>query len=345
MPKNMPAVESKPKIIVILGPTASGKSDLAVKIAKRFNGEIISADSRQVYKRLNIGSGKITKREMKGIPHYLLDIASPRKTFTVSQYQKLAKAAIKKILKKNKMPIICGGTGFYIDTLIHNYQLPTVPPQPKLRKQLEKKPNKELFQQLKKLDPRRAKNIDRHNKRRLVRALEIILITNKPIPLIGTITRDSANKKPIQSPYQILKIGIKKSPEELKKLIAERLKKRLRQGLIKEVENLHNPPAGGGLSWQRLDNLGLEYRYVSRYLRGLISKKEMIGTLEKEIYRYAKRQMTWFKRPARQQPKPPRPLRLANQGGREAMAGGDPRIHWVKNQKESANLVKKFLRF
>ncbi len=374
MPKNMSMVKSKPKIIVILGPTASGKSDLAVKIAKhlsnksqinsnrsrifknnsreriqeafeRYNvAEVISADSRQVYKGLNIGSGKITKIEMRGIPHHLLDVASPRKIFTVSQYQKLAEAAAKKILKKNKIPIVCGGTGFYIDALIYDYQLPAVPPQPKLRKQLEKKSTGELFKRLKKLDPRRAKNIDCHNKRRLVRALEIILTTNKPVPLINTITRDSVDEKsikpPHKPPYQILKIGIKKSPDELKKLINKRLMKRLKpfnsaqgkQGLIKEVENLHK----NGLSWQRLDDLGLEYRYISYFLRqrALINaektrnhaektkivkelKQRMIEVLEKEIYRYAKRQMTWFKK--------------------------DKKIKWIENQKQAEKSVKEFL--
>ena len=286
------------KIIVVLGPTASGKSDLAVKIAKKIfafgGGEIISADSRQVYRGLDIGSGKITKKEMQGISHYLINVASPKRIFTVSQYQKLAKKALADILKRGKIPIICGGTGLYIDSIIYNTKFPEVTPQPKLRKKLEKVSTEELFKKLQKLDPQRAKNIDYHNRRRLIRALEIIITTGKPVPnILATI---DGNKN---IPYKILKIGIKKSPEELKKLIKKRLLARLRgkNNMIKEVENLHqNPPVGGGLSWQRLDNLGLEYRYVSRYLRGLITKKEMIEILEKEIWRYAKRQMTWFKR-------------------------------------------------
>jgi len=322
------------KIIVILGPNASGKSELAVKLAKKFNGEIISADSRQVYKGLDIGSGKVPRDRpisfekdsseylYRGIPHHLLDVASPKRVFTVAQYQKLAKKALKDILKRGKIPIICGGTGFYIDALIYDYQFPKVPPQPKLRKELEKKTTEELFAQLQKLDPERAKNIDRHNKRRLVRAIEIILITNKPVPLLNNI-RVNPRIYPRQSAYGVLKIGIKKSPEELKKLIKKRLLKRLKMGLIDEVRRLHYQQ---GLSWQRLDDLGLEYRYVSRYLRQQaqinadpeaeparygasptqtdaekkkILKKleqEMIETLNREIYRYAKRQMTWFKR-------------------------------------------------
>jgi len=286
MPKKLSILT---KIIVILGPTASGKSDLAIKLAKKINGEIISADSRQVYKGLDIGSGKITEKEMMDIPHHLLDVASPKRTFTVAQYQKLAKKAIKKILAKNKIPIICGGTGFYINSLLYDYHLPQVPPQPNLRKQLEKKSAEKLFKQLKKLDPRRAKNIDRHNQRRLIRALEIILTTRKPVPSL-TILRGRSSGK--DSGFNFLKIGLKKSPEELKKLIKKRLEKRLKQGLINEVKNLKD----AGLSWQRLDNFGLEYRYVSRYLRGFMNKKEMIDLLLKESWQYAKRQMTWFKK-------------------------------------------------
>lgn len=312
----------KPQILVILGPTASGKSELAVKLAKKFNAEIISADSRQIYKGLDIGSGKVPRDKTKsyklkaksylykGIPHYLLDVASPKRTFTVAQYQKLAKKALQKILKRGKLSIICGGTGFYIDALIYDYHLPKVPPQPKLRKELDKKSNKELFKQLKKLDPQRAKTIDKNNRRRLIRALEIVLITKRPVPVLNTITCDSKI-----SSCEILKIGIKKSAEELKKMIKQRLLKRLRQGLIEEVERLHEQ----GLSWKRLDDLGLEYRYVSRYLRDLITKKEMIEILEKEIYRYAKRQMTWFKK--------------------------DKEIHWTENKREAFRLLRNFCGF
>jgi len=301
------------KLIVILGPTASGKSNLAVKIARKIDGEIISADSRQVYKGLNIGSGKITKKEMRGIPHYLLNVASPKRTFTVTQYQKLAKKTLIDIIKRDKIPIICGGTGLYIDALIYDYQFPQVPPQPKLRKQLEKKSTEKLFEQLKKLDPRRATNIDKNNRRRLIRALEICISTGKPTPSLNDIRVNPLLSfgNPRQS-ASILKIGIKKSPEELKLLIKKRLIKRLNR-IIKEVKNLRHE-----LLWQRLDDLGLEYRYVSRYLRGLINKKEMVESLEKEIYRYAKRQMTWFKK--------------------------DEKIHWIDNDGEARKLTQQFLK-
>ena len=239
-----------PKIIVILGPTASGKSELAVKLAKKFNAEIISADSRQVYKGLKHRLWKNNQKRNEGYPPSSFRCRFAKRTFTVAQYQKLARKALQKILKKGKIPIICGGTGFYIDALIYDYRLPEVPPDKKLRKKLEGLELTELLKILKKIDPERFKTIDRKNKRRLIRAIEIA----------NTIGKTPKLKK--HSSYNVLKVGIKKSPEELKKLIAERLKKRLKQGLIKEIKKLYRQ----GLSWQRLDDLGLEYRYVSRYL-------------------------------------------------------------------------------
>lgn len=293
------------KIIVVLGPTASGKSDLAVKLAQKTNGEVISADSRQVYCGMDIGTGKITKREMRGVKHYLLDIASPKSTFSVSRYQKLGKKAIKEILKRDRVPIICGGTGFYIDALVYGYKLPEVPPNPKLRKSLEKKSTDALFSTLKKLDPRRAKNIDKFNKRRLIRALEIILTTKNPVPALSS----SASIDGSKNQYDVLFIGIKKPQEKLKKLIAKRLKKRLNQGMIKEVENIHK----SGVSWKKLESFGLEYRRVAEYLQNKISYAEMIPLLQKDIEHYAKRQMTWFK--------------------------NNKKIHWIENYKEAEKLI------
>ncbi len=273
--------DGKQKIIVVLGPTASGKSDLAVKIAKKWNGEIISADSRQVYKGLDIGSGKITKKEMRGIPHHLLSVVSPRKTFSAAEYQKMAVKALNKIMAKKKLPIICGGTGFYIDSLVYDMRFPEVPPQPEIRKLLEKKSVEELWRQLEILDPERAKSIDKYNRHRLIRSLEIVISTKAPIPKLEK-----------ESPYDVLKIGIKISDKTRQKLVGNRLEKRLKQGMIKEVENLHKK----GLIWKRLDELGLEYRYTSRYLQGIIGYDEMKKEIYKETLRYIKRQMTWFKK-------------------------------------------------
>jgi len=295
---------NKPKLIVILGPTASGKTDLSIKLAKKFSDEVVSADSRQVYKGMNIGTGKITKKEMRSIPHYLLDIASPKKRFSVSQYQKLALSAIKKIQKKNKIPVLVGGTGFYIQSVVDGIIIPEVKPDWKLRKKLEKETAEELFSELEKLDPRRAKNIDKNNKRRLIRAIEIIIKTKKPIPLL--------EKK--QPPFEALIIGIKKNPEELKILIKKRLLKRLRDGMIAEVKRLHKQ----GVSWKRLEEFGLEYRYIALYLQEKITKQEMIEKIQIESEHYAKRQMTWFKR--------------------------DNRINWIKNFRQAKILTKNFLK-
>lgn len=274
----------KPQILVILGPTASGKSDLAVQIAKKYKGEIISADSRQVYKGLNIGTGKIRKYEMRGIPHYLLDVASPKKRFSVSDYKKLGEIAIDKILKKNKLPIIVGGTGLYVAALLGEMDFPEVPPNLELRVKLEGKSTPELFKILNNLDPRRAREIDKNNPRRLIRAIEIA-------ETLGKIPRlKNRNKKRLK--YNALKIGIKIKKEKLQNKINKRIKKWFKQGLIKEVESLHKR----GLSWKRLDEIGLEYRIVSKYLKKEISKEEMINRMEIETCQYAKRQITWFKK-------------------------------------------------
>ncbi len=291
------------KLIVILGPTASGKSNLAVKLAKNFGGEIVSADSRQVYKGMDIGTGKITKKEMQGISHYLLDVANPKKRFTVSQYRKLALKAIDKIFKKNKVPIICGGTGFYIQAVIDGIIIPQVPPDWGLRKELAKESPNKLFKILKKLDPNRAKNIDKNNPRRLIRAIEILLKTKRPIPVL--------EKNPL--PYPVLMIGIKKSPKELKKLIGKRLKKRLKRGMIQEIKKLRK----SGVSWKRLEEFGLEYRYIALYLQKKINYVEMADLIQKETEHFAKRQITWWK--------------------------SDKRIKWIKKQPEAEKLVRESL--
>jgi tRNA dimethylallyltransferase len=294
------------KLIVVLGPTASGKSNLGVFLAKIVNGEIISADSRQIYKSLDIGSGKISTKEMNGIKHYCLNIANPKKIFTAYNYKQCAQKAIKEIWQKSKIPIIVGGTGFYIDAALGRIKLADVPPNLKLRKKLLNYSHAQLFNLLKKLNPKRTKNIDRNNKVKLIRAIEI---SNRPPQ-----ERTNYRFEKIQDvrPENILWIGIKRSPENLKKRIHNRLLQRL-QGITKEVSTLHKK----GLTWKRFFDLGLEYRYVSLYLRGKLKKDEMIKKLGVEINKYAKRQMTYFKR--------------------------NKEIHWIKNSKKIEVLVKKFL--
>ena len=255
------------KLIVIVGPTASGKSELAVKLAKRFNGEVVSADSRQVYRGMDIGTGKITKKEMRGIPHYLIDVTSPKRRFTVTQYRKLAVLAINKIFKKNKIPILCGGTGFYIQAVIDGIAIPQVKPDWQLRKKLDKKSLKELYQQLLKLDPRRAGSIDKNNPRRLIRALEIVLKTKKTIRAL--------EKNPL--PYPVLMIGVKLSKNELQKRIQKRVNKIIKQGLEKEAKKFPLPIIGYQ-EWSSPNPKDLIIRHTLQY---------------------AKRQMTWFKKDKR----------------------------------------------
>ena len=264
------------KVLVIVGPTASGKSDLAVRLAKKFKGEIISADSRQVYKGLDIGTGKITRAEMKGVPHHLLDVADPKEQFTVSRYKEMAEEERHFIESRNRLPIIVGGTGFYIDALTGKAAFPEVPPNKELREKLLEKSNDTLFKMLEKKDPKRAKTIDPNNKVRLVRALEIIQALGK----VPTIKRVVDNN--------FIFIGLK--PEDLDKRIHDRLIKRF-DGMIREGKVLHKK----GLSYKRMNELGLEYKFIAMHLENKLSKEEMLEKLETAIRQYAKRQMTWFK--------------------------------------------------
>ena len=273
------------KIIVIVGPTASGKSDLSIKLARKFNGEVISADSRQVYRGMDIGTGKVTKKEQKLVPHHLLNIANPKIIFSVSKFKKLAQQKIKDILKRNKLPIIVGGTGQYIDTLIYDLALPEVPPNYKLRAKLEKQSTEQLFARLQKLDPERANNIDRYNPRRLIRALEIVISTGKPVPFWSTNPYSLSPKH-----YNVLWLGL--NPKDLDKRISTRLSARTKQGMIAEIKKLHI----AGVSWKRLYDFGLEYRWIASYLKNEISKIKMEEELLRAINQYSKRQMTWFKR-------------------------------------------------
>jgi tRNA dimethylallyltransferase len=271
----------KQKVIVIVGPTASGKSAYAVKLAKKIGGEVISADSRQVYKGLDIGTGKITKKEMQGVPHHLLDVVSPKKVFTAQQFTEAGRTAIDDILKRGKTPIICGGTGFYIDALLGRVPLPNVPPNPKLRAQLEKKSVEKLYKMLQELDPRRAKKIDAQNPVRLVRAIEIAKALGKvPVP------------KPVKLPFAVEWIGLNPGDEILRKKINTRLHERMKAGMVHEAKKLK----AGGLSYKRMHELGLEYRNLSLFLQNKITKEEMLTRLEFGIWDYARRQIRYWKR-------------------------------------------------
>lgn len=269
------------KIITIVGPTATGKSTLAVEIARLVGGEVISADSRQVYRGLDIGTGKITGKEMCGVPHHLLDVADPKRQFSVAKYQRLATRAIRDILKRGKIPILCGGTGLYIDSVLTGASFPSVPPDKALRRELAELSPEQLFKKLQEIDPERATTIDAQNRVRLIRAIEIATA-------LGKVPRLDVQR----SSWDVLQIGLALPREELQERIHARLIARMRRGMIAEARRVHER----GLSWKRMEALGLEYRFLARFLQGKISKDEMMRGLEIAIRHYAKRQMTWFKR-------------------------------------------------
>lgn len=271
---------NKPKVVAIVGQTAVGKSDIGVLLARKFNAEIISCDSRQVYKGLNLGTGKITKKEMRGIPHHMLDISNASRKFTAFDFQKLGSKKIEEILKKNKNPMLVGGTGFYAQVLLEGWQMPNIKENKKLRDSLNKKSIEELIEILKKIDPVRQRSIDTKNKVRLVRSIEIA-------KAVGAVPKIKKTK-----PYDVLWIGLMLPDQLLKERITKRLNTRLKKGMVAEVVKLHK----NGLSYKRMEDLGLEYRYISRFLNKKLSKDEMVSELDKEIWKYTKRQKTWFKK-------------------------------------------------
>lgn len=267
-------------LVAIVGPTASGKSALAVELALTLNGEVISADSRQVYRGMDIGTGKVTREEMRGVPHHLLDVAEPNDIYTVAHFKKDAETVIKDIQSRAKLPILCGGTGLYIDAVLYNLQIPEVPPNAELRKELQALSTEELFERLKAVDPRRASEIDRHNPVRLIRAIEIA----ETLGLVPSLP-------PRALAYSAVILGVT-PPKDLSLKIEKRLDERLNAGMIEEAEKLH----AAGVSWSRLETLGLEYYWLARFLQGFVSKEEMRMNLLRDIIAYSKRQMTWFKK-------------------------------------------------
>ncbi len=297
------------KIIVICGPTATGKSALAVDIAKRFNGEIISADSRQVYRGLDVGTAKITHEEMRGTPHHLIDVADPRETFTVAQFQELARDAIADIQSREKLPILCGGTGLYISSVIDNVSFPQVAPDMALRKELEKLSVEELFEKLATLDPGRAESVDKKNKVRLIRAIEIASSPVSPAAIHPLHWRGEGQSS-------LLIIGLNLPKEELMERIHKRIEDRI-PALFDEIKKL----LATGVSEERLFGFGLEYRYGLEYIQGKMSLDVFKETLATKTWQYVRRQMTWFKR--------------------------DERIHWmhsVLDKQKTLELIQDFLK-
>jgi len=294
-----------PKILVITGTTASGKTKLAVRLARKFKGEIISADSRQVYKGMDIGTGKDLKEYGK-IPYHLIDVADPKKVFTVVDWQKMAYEKINEILERGRLPIICGGSGLYVSSLVHGYQFTEATKDQRAElKKLESLTTSQLLQKLKKIDEPTYLIIDKNNRRRIIRALIIYFQTGKS---------KSEQLAKIKPPYDFLQLGITFEREILKQRIKKRLIDRLeKEGLVAEIKRLHK----NGVSYKRLEEFGLEYRYIGRYLQGKIIYDELVLQLNSAIADFAKRQMTWFKK--------------------------DFTIDWVKDFGEAEKKIKSFL--
>ena len=270
------------KLVVILGTNASGKSGLGIELALKFGAEIVSADSRQVFKGLDLGSGKVTKEEMKGVPHFLLDVAAPGDFFSLMDYQKLAYEAIDDIVSRGKTPFLVGGTGLYVNAVVDGYNLTDAPVDEKLRKKVEAMSLNELQDLITEKCSIGGipENLDMSNKRRLERAAEKLLM-GKPLNL------ESVKR------YDTLCLGVTWERQKLYKRIEERLDRRLEQGMIEEVENLMKQ----GVSDDFLYKLGLEYRYIMMYLRGRFDSKEAFREkLFMEIRHLAKEQMTWFRK-------------------------------------------------
>lgn len=271
-----------PSIIVVIGPTASGKSDFAVELALKHDGEIISADSRQVYKGLDLGTGKITEEEMRGVPHYMLDIYDLDEEVSVVRFEQEARACIDNILARGKTPIICGGTGYYIDALIYGSNLPEVAHDKDLRASLESKTKEELYDLLLAKDTARAETIDKDNPVRLVRALEILHHLDHVPP-----------RKESSPLYKVELFVMTPSRLVLRARIKRRIERRLDAGMLQEVKDLLQKK---DYTEQELKRFGIEYYLIALYIRGELTLEEMKERLFYAIYHYAKRQETWNKR-------------------------------------------------
>ncbi len=315
--------ETKQKIIVILGATATGKTGLAIYLAHKYNGEIISADSRQVYKGMDIGTGKDLKDyklkfknkqgkiKTKNIPYHLMDVVSPKTEFNLAKYCRLAEKAIRDIVERGKLPIIVGGSGLYLQALIDGYDLSGVKAQPELRKKLEKLTVQEIFLLIKKQDKKFADSLNNseiNNKRHLIRYYENIVNKN-----LGKLNLFQNKNR------EFLILGLSRFKEDIDKRIYKRLIERIeKENMIEEIKNLHK----NGVTWKRLEAFGLEYRFVSFYLRGKMDLVEMQDKLFIAIRQFAKRQMTWFRRWERQGKK----------------------ISWVSTKTEVNKLIKEYLK-
>ncbi len=267
-----------PKLIVIEGTNASGKSGLGVELAKRYHGEIVSADSRQVFRKLDLGSGKITRDEMRGVPHHLIDVCDPGDFFSMADFQKLAYQAIDGILVRGNTPFLVGGTGLYVDAVADGYALSDRMPDLAYRAQLETYSTEALYQML--LEKLPNTEVEKRNRNRVMRILEKL--------------HDGDDVTPSKEPrYQVLRLGVTWDRETLRKRIDERLQRRMQDGMVQEVRDVLD----SGVSQEFMIKLGLEYKFITQYLNGqFASEKEMTDLLATAIKQFAKRQMTWFRR-------------------------------------------------
>ncbi|MDO8560548.1 MAG: tRNA (adenosine(37)-N6)-dimethylallyltransferase MiaA [bacterium] len=301
-----------PKVVVLVGPTGSGKTRLAVALARRFNGEIISADSRQVYRGMDIGSGKDLEdyrgnAKNRSVPYHLINVVNPRTQFTVADFQRRAYRAIGDIVRRGKLPIICGGTGLYVDAVVKGYRFGEArikkQESRKLRQRLDHLSLSRLLTRLRRVDPATYRIIDRFNRRRVQRAVEIYYATGSP---------KSSQLIKQAPPYRILQLGVRLPSVQLYRRLRLRLQRRLRAGMIAEVRRLHRQR----VSWPRLESFGLEYRWVSRYLRGQVDRVALERSLFSDIKQFSRRQMTWFRR--------------------------NPNILWVASESRAVAAVRRF---
>lgn len=279
----------KQKVIVICGPTASGKTALSIELAKKINGEIVSCDSMQIYKEMDIGTAKPTKEEMQEIPHYMINTIFPNERYSVADYKKDAKKAIREIIKKGKVPIIVGGTGLYVDSLIYEIEYPDIKFDEKYRQELEEQVRKDglekLYNKAKNIDPEAMLKISSNDKKRILRVLEIYKATGK------TKTEQERKSREKEPEFDYLVYGLNMPREKLYERINLRVDIMIKQGLIKEVEEIYKKYNEFPTAMQ-----GLGYKEVVEYLEGHLTKEEMIEKIKQETRRYAKRQMTWFRK-------------------------------------------------
>lgn len=303
-----------PKIVALIGPTTSGKTEWGLKLAKEFGGEIICADSRQIYRHMTVGTAK-PRGEWKfvglrrvyhidGIPHHLIDFLNPGKIFTAAEFRDRAIKHIKEIVRSGKLPIIVGGTGLYVEALLTNYTIPRVPPNRKLRASFEEKTNEELVAWLGKLDPDAAASIDPHNKRRIIRALEVCILSG------GQFSKQKKKGEPI---FNALKLGISVPREALYERIEKRIEEMIKDGLVDEVSYLVKQKYG----WNLPSMSGIGYRQFKPYFERNMTLDAVIFQLKKDTKKYAKRQITWFKR--------------------------DREIHWCTRYDEASKKVTVFM--